>query len=81
MSLYVMSQQGQNIILIKEETNNLLNQLFDKYSENTYVLKRIQTHIKNYLPHIIENELINFEKRQIRIKNLINEQKIFIQIF
>lgn len=76
-----MSQQGQNIILIKEETNNLLNQLFDKYSDNTYILKRIQTHIKNYLPHIIENELINFEKRQIRIKNLINEQKIFIQIF
>ena len=76
-----MSQECPDIILMKETTNNVLNQLFDKYSDNNYVLKRIQTHITNYLPHIIENELINYEKRKIRIKNLINEQQIFIQIF
>ena len=77
-----MSQQEEhNILVMKETTHNLLNKLYEKYSDNPYVLKRIQIHITNYLPNIIENELINFEKRQNRIKTLINEQQIFIQIF
>lgn len=76
-----MSQEDEDIILMKETTHNVLNQLYDKYCDNHYVLKRIQTHITNYLPNIIENELINYEKRKNRIKNLINEQQTFIQIF
>jgi hypothetical protein len=76
-----MFQPKQDIILMKETTNNVLNQLYEKYGDNNYVLKRIQTYITNYLPNIIENELINFEKRKNRIRNLYNEQQIFIQIF
>lgn len=76
-----MNNDFQDIISMKESSHNVLNQLYDKYSDNSYILKRIQTHITNYLPNIIETELINAEKRKTRIKNLINEQQIFIQIF
>ena len=58
-----------------------LNNLFNLYKENDYMLQRIQTQIVNYLPNTLKNELINHEKRVNRNHFLTNEQQVFIQIF
>jgi len=72
------------------ETNNAnslnmcvetINFLFEKYKDNEYMLNRIVTHIENYLPNSLENELVNYEKRVTRHSFLTNEQQIFIQVF
>lgn len=58
-----------------------INGLFEKYKDNDYMLNRIVTHIENYLPNSLENELVNYEKRVTRHSFLTNEQQIFIQVF
>jgi hypothetical protein len=58
-----------------------LNNLFDLYEKNDYMLQRIQTQIVNYLPNTLKNELLNHEKRVYRNHFLTNEQQVFIQIF
>jgi hypothetical protein len=72
------------------ETNNAnslnkcvetIHGLFEKYKDNEYMLNRIVTHIENYLPNSLENELVNYEKRVTRHSFLTNEQQIFIQVF
>jgi hypothetical protein len=45
------------------------------------MLQRIHSHILNYLPNTLENELKNFEKRKNRNTFLTNEQQIFVQVF
>jgi len=58
-----------------------LDSLFQKYEKNDYMLQRIHSHILNYLPNTLENELKNFEKRKNRNTFLTNEQQIFVQVF
>jgi hypothetical protein len=58
-----------------------LNDLLDKYKENEYMSQRIYSHIVNYLPTTLDNELKNHEKRVTRNNYLTNEQNIFIQVF
>ena len=58
-----------------------VNELFQKYEENDYMLQRIYNHIVNYLPNTLENECKNYEERQNRNNYLTNEQQIFIQVF
>ena len=60
---------------------NLITQLFDKYENNKYMLQRIHTHIVNYLPNTLEQELKNYETRINRNNYLSSEQQIFIQVF
>ena len=58
-----------------------LQDLFQKYENNEYMLQRIHTHIVNCLPNTLDIELINHEKRICRNIFLTNEQQIFIQVF
>ena len=57
-----------------------INDLFEKYQSNEYILQRINSHINN-LPNILENENKNYEKKVNRNNYLSNEQQIFIQVF
>ena len=66
---------------VKEKCYDTINELFNKYDDNDYIIQRLQTHIVNYLPTTLETELINHDKRIIRTTYLTNEQNIFIQIF
>ena len=67
-----------SIFTISKET---ISNLLDKYKDNSYILQRIDKHINNYLPKILENEYNNYEKRLNRNKYLLEEQKLFVQIF
>lgn len=58
-----------------------LNELFQFYENDDYMLQRIYTHVHNYLPNTLKNEKVNHEKRVTRTHYLSNEQQIFIQIF
>jgi hypothetical protein len=43
--------------------------------------QRLYNHIVNYLPHTLDNEMKNHEKRITRNNYLTNEQQLFIQVF
>lgn len=77
-SLVTNEDKSSNIFTISKNT---ISTLLDKYKNNNYILQRIDKHINNYLPKILENEYNNYEKRLSRNKYLLEEQKIFIQIF
>lgn len=66
---------------ILDSSKDIIINLLDKYKDCSYILQRINKHINNYLPKIIENEYNNYEKRINRNKFLLDEQKIFVQIF
>ena len=71
---------SENTIL-QEKWVNTITELLKKYDTNDYMLQRINNHIVTYLPHTLENEYKNHEKRQTRNTFLTNEQQIFIQVF
>ena len=58
-----------------------LKQLEEQYKNNPYMLKRLIFHLTQILPKTLQNELQTWEKRKERNKYLLEEQKIFIQIF
>ena len=58
-----------------------LQDLYKKYENNEYMLKRIFNHVSIYLPKTLEHELNNFEKRAVRTIKLTNDQDIFIKVF
>lgn len=60
---------------------NQINQLFDKYKGDSYMINRLSSHINNLLPSTLENEEKNHEKRVERNNYLVNEQQLFIQLF
>ena len=60
---------------------NQINQLVDKYKDDTYMFNRLTSHINNILPSTLENEEKNHEKRVERNNYLLNEQQLFIQLF
>jgi len=66
---------------IKQKCFESVQDLFQKYENNEYMLQRIHNHVVNYLPSILDNELKNHEKRVNRNMYLTNEQQIFIQVF
>jgi hypothetical protein len=69
------------------ETNNIakctqtVEQLFEKYKDNEYMLQRLVNHVTAYLPNTLESELVNYEKRVNRQTFLSYEQQTFIQVF
>jgi hypothetical protein len=69
------------------ETNNvgkcvqIVEQLFEKYKDNEYMLQRLTNHVTAYLPNTLESELVNYEKRVNRQTFLSYEQQTFIQVF
>jgi hypothetical protein len=58
-----------------------LEKLNDQYKNNPYMLKRLHFHLTQILPKTLQNELQTWEKRKERNNYLLEEQKIFIQIF
>lgn len=58
-----------------------INELFEKYKDNPYMLQRVNNHVLHYLPNTLTNEWANYEKRVDRQNFLTNEQQIFIQVF
>ena len=66
---------------IKQKCLDSIQELFQKYENNEYMLQRIHSHVVNYLPSVLDNELKNHEKRVNRNMYLTNEQQIFIQVF
>ena len=65
----------------KEKCIENISSLFDKYTDNTYMMQRLQYHLLNMLPSTLENEDKNHVKRLERTNFLSHEQKIFIQVF
>jgi len=80
-----MSQQETDITNIQyqlqEKCIETLKELFEHYNSNEYMMQRIHTHVNNYLPNTLKNELTNHVKRINRNHYLTNEQQIFIQVF
>jgi hypothetical protein len=66
---------------ILSDSTNTITTLLEKYKGSEYMIQRIKTHINNYLPNTLENELKNYEERVNRNTYLTNEQQLFIQIF
>jgi len=66
---------------ILADSTNTITILLKKYKDSEYMIQRIKTHINNYLPNTLENELKNYEERVNRNTYLTNEQQLFIQIF
>jgi hypothetical protein len=58
-----------------------LEKLTQQYKDNPYMLNRLHFHLTQILPKTLQNELQTWEKRKKRNKYLLEEQKIFIQIF
>ena len=66
---------------LKPNCFKMINDLFEKYQDNDYMLQRIHSHIVNYLPNTLTHECKNNEDRITRNNYLSNEQQIFIQVF
>ena len=55
--------------------------LYERYKDNEYMLQRIYNHVHVYLPNTLENEAKNHEKRRNLNSYLSEEQQIFMQVF
>jgi hypothetical protein len=65
---------------IKEELIKYIDELFTKYSDNSYMLNRIQFHIQN-LSSTLEMECKKHDEKINRMNELVNEQENFYKIF
>lgn len=70
-----------SVEIIQTDCINTIIELLEKYKDNEYMIQRFKTHILNYLPNTLENELKIHEERMNRNTFLSNEQQLFIQIF
>jgi hypothetical protein len=59
---------------------NSISELFNKYSNNAYILNRLEIYLIN-LPNLLENENKKHDERVTRINELIMEQDSFYKIF
>jgi len=57
-----------------------INDLFVTYSDNSYMLQRLNTHLTN-LPALLEQESKRYDERILRINELILEQENFNKVF
>ena len=58
-----------------------IQELFQKYENDSYMAQRLHFHVTSILPSTLENESKNHEKRVLRNHFLTNEQQVFIQVF
>lgn len=65
----------------KIECFSAVENFFDTYKDNDYMLQRIYNHIVLTLPNTLENEAKNYEKRVNLNTYLTEEQQIFMQVF
>ena len=66
---------------IKKECCLNVNDILNKYSTNLYMTQRVCYYITKKMPHTLELEEKNYEKKIIRNDFLTNEQQMFIQLF
>lgn len=66
---------------IREKCIHSIDNLYNLYEKDPYMLQRLHNHIVNYLPNTLENELKNHERRITRNNYLISEKEIFIKVF
>lgn len=64
----------------KEELIKYIDELFTKYSDNSYMLNRLQFHIQN-LSSTLEMECKKHDEKMNRMNELVNEQENFYKIF
>jgi hypothetical protein len=65
----------------KPECFIAIENFFDLYKDNDYMLQRIYSHIVLNLQNVLETEAKNYEKRINLNSYLSEEQQIFIQVF
>ena len=75
------NDNNDNNYNLKMKCLKTINELFEKYCDNDYMLQRIHNHIVNYLPNTLSNECKLNEERITRNNYLSNEQQVFIQVF
>ena len=63
-----------------EKNNAIIHELFLKYKDNEYAINRLEGYINN-LNHLLEIDITNFEKRQLRTNELTNEYDTFCKVF
>ena len=66
---------------IKKECHHHIIDILNKYSTNDYMINRVFYHLTKKIPHTLELEEKNYEKKIIRNDFLTNEQQMFIQLF
>jgi hypothetical protein len=59
----------------------VIDQLYQKYNEDPYMISKINSYICTQLPNIIENIKLNHYQRALRMEELTSEQDTFIQTF
>jgi len=64
-----------------KNNNALINELYERYKNNEYMMQRLQFHLNTLLPSTLENECKNHEKRMLRNDYLVTEHQQFIQVF
>lgn len=62
-------------------SNKVINNIFEKYKNDDWMISKIDSYIVNQLPNVIDNIKITHEQRISRIEELTNEQDNFISTF
>lgn len=62
------------------KSSSIINELFSKYSNNTYMINRIESHLFN-LPNMLEQENKKYDERVLRFNELTLEQDNFHKVF
>jgi hypothetical protein len=58
-----------------------IDELFSKYSSDTYMFSKLHHHIINNLPNLLENIRHNRDERMLRIENMTIDQDNFIEYY
>uniref|UniRef100_A0A6C0B8M8 Uncharacterized protein n=1 Tax=viral metagenome TaxID=1070528 RepID=A0A6C0B8M8_9ZZZZ len=64
-----------------QETQDKINELYEKYNSNPYIFSKIHNYIVNLLPNILEKKQSSHEESLQRIESLSQEQNMFIETF
>jgi len=79
MSEFIPPEYDKKVI--ETQCHQVIDNVFQKYQEDSYMMLRIYNYISIQFPHIIDNIKKEKEQRMIRKEYLTNEQDLFIQSF
>ena len=65
----------------KLTAHRIIDELYAKYNDDSYMLSKLNSYICSQLPNIFENIKLNHYQRALRMEELTNEQDVFIQTF
>jgi len=75
-----ISQVSQTSDIV-QQTIGSLQDLFEKYKEDSYMLSKTHHYVVKQLPTLLENTQKAHQQRQLRIEEMTNDQDAFIQTF